>query len=331
VELEPTQPPHPAKVPGKSQPGSPGSRGPISSVGQHYSTEKGAHKQSHPVKGSDKSQSESQGEQGPRTSVGQHYSTEMGAHKQSHPAKGLGKSKPKHQGVFAPKPSTGQNKPVGKGGITTHVPDEDIHKSKILSEGTKTHPQDSVGNIQPAERETTITFGGAHNLGTGSKDQVDKTQSTGLERSGPGQNEGKSSYEEEPDNLVLQIQSLADAQATLFSDDDFNSDEEVFKAGDDMVVEETVPEPVPQSPQPSDNEADETHSEPESSDNDSTPLTEKVFTKFIKKATNALFRGSLIKYLTCILSRRLIITISKMLLKTSMKMSGNRMHQLPTP
>ena len=149
-------------------------------MGQHYSTEKGAHKHSHPVKGSEKSQSESQGEQGPRTSVRQHYSTEMGAHKRSHPTKGLGKSKPKHQGVFAPKPSTGRNKPVGKGGITTHVPDEDIRKSKLLSEGTKTHPQDLEGNIQPADRETTITFGGAHNLGTDSEDQVDKTQSTGL-------------------------------------------------------------------------------------------------------------------------------------------------------
>ena len=73
------------------------------------------------------------------------------------------------------------------------MPDEDIRKSKLLSEGTKTDPQDSEGNIQPADRETTFTFGGAYNLGTGSKDQVDKTQSTGLEGSGPGQNERKSS------------------------------------------------------------------------------------------------------------------------------------------
>lgn len=128
-------------------------------------------------------------------------------------------------------------------------------------------------------------------MGTGSKDQVDKTQSTGLEGSGPGQNEGKSSNEEERDNLVLQIQSMADAQAALFSDDDFHSDEEVFEAGDDMMVEETVPEPIPQSPQPSDTEATETHSDSESSGDDQAPLTGKFFTKFIKKATNALFRG----------------------------------------
>ena len=71
--------------------------------------------------------------------------------------------------------------------------------------------KDSEGKIPPADMEPKPTHGGAHNLGTGSKDQVDKTQSTGLEGSGPGQTEGKSSYEEDPDNLVLQIQSLADA------------------------------------------------------------------------------------------------------------------------
>ena len=70
VELESTQPPHPAKGSGKSQPESQGARGPISSVGQHYSTEKGTHTT-------------------------------------SHPAKGLGKSQPKHQGVTAPKSSAG--------------------------------------------------------------------------------------------------------------------------------------------------------------------------------------------------------------------------------
>ena len=58
---------------------------------------------------------------------------------------------------------------------------------------------------------------------------------------------------------------MADAQAALLSDDDFHSDEEVFEAGDDMVVEETVPEPISQSPQSSDHEAIEAHSESESS------------------------------------------------------------------
>ena len=95
------------------------------------------------------------------------------------------------------------------------MPDEDIHKSTILSEGTPTLPKDSEGNIQPADRDTIITIpkddtgkhpsvsegvtgdknsegkrppadmepittpGGAHNLVTGSKDQVDKTHSIG--------------------------------------------------------------------------------------------------------------------------------------------------------
>lgn len=94
------------------------------------------------------------------------------------------------------------------------MPDEDIRQSKLLSEGTKTHPKDSEGNIQPANRDTTITAPsdgtqkhpsvpegvmrdkdseghippadmelitnpeGAHNSGTDPEDQVDKTHST---------------------------------------------------------------------------------------------------------------------------------------------------------
>ena len=71
-----------------------------------------------------------------------------------------------------------------------------------MSEGV-TGDKDSEGKRPPADMEPKPTPGGAHNLGTGSKDQVDKTQSTRLEGSGPSQNEGKSSYEEEPDNLIL--------------------------------------------------------------------------------------------------------------------------------
>lgn len=84
---------------------------------------------------------------------------------------------------------------------------------------------------------------------------------------------------------------MADVQAALFSDDDFHSDEEVFEVGDDMVVEESVPEQISQSPQSSNHEAAETHSESESTGDDQAPLTRKFFTKFIKRATNALFRG----------------------------------------
>ena len=89
----------------------------------------------------------------------------------------------------------------------------------------------------------------------------------------------------------MEIQSLAEAQAVLYSDDEFNSDEEVFKAGDDMELEETVPEPIHQSPQSSDHDDADTHSEPESSGDDQAPLTVKTFTKFIKKITNILYRG----------------------------------------
>lgn len=55
VKSEPTKPSHPANDSGKSQPEPQGIRGPKPSVEQHYSTEKGIHKQSHPAKGRDKS------------------------------------------------------------------------------------------------------------------------------------------------------------------------------------------------------------------------------------------------------------------------------------
>lgn len=102
------------------------------------------------------------------------------------------------------------------------MPDEEIRKSKLLSEGTTTHPKDSEGNIPPADREITFTIPkdatekhpsvsegiigdkdsggmrpptdmepkptpeGSQYSGTDSKDQADKTQSSGLEGSGPG-------------------------------------------------------------------------------------------------------------------------------------------------
>jgi hypothetical protein len=211
------------------------------------------------------------------------------------------------------------------------TPQDDIEKNPSVSEGV-TGDKDSEGYKPPADMEPRTTPGGAQNLGTGLKDQVGKTQPTGFEGSGPGHNEGKSSYEEEPDNLhLLQITSLADAQAFLFSDDEFHSDEEVFTAGDDMEDEETVPEPVTQSPQTSNHDDNKQHSEPETSEDASTPLTERAFKKFIKKMTNVLYRGSLKRCLICILSKQSTITSSKMLLKITMMMSGSKIPLSLTP
>lgn len=55
-----------------------------------------------------------------------------------------------------------------------------------------------------------------------------------------------------------------------------------------MDTEEQTIEPIPHSPE---HEAAESHSESEASADETAPLTKRVFTKFIKKATNALFRG----------------------------------------
>ena len=93
------------------------------------------------------------------------------------------------------------------------VPNEGTGVTPPVTEGT-TGAQDSGGILQPT-------------------DIAPKTQD-------------KSSYEEEPANL-LQFQSLADFQAALISDED---EEDTFEAGEDMDTEEQLTETTPQ-PSPS--------------------------------------------------------------------------------
>ncbi|GJV22337.1 hypothetical protein Tco_1371357 [Tanacetum coccineum] len=149
---------------------------------------------------------------------------------------------------------------------STH--DEGTHKSQPLSESTATHPKDSEGNKQPLDRDITSTTpvtaryktrqsegslghkdsGGnippadmepihtpvADPSGTG---EVDETQSTRLRYRSMTKNEGKTSSELEPNTEHLQLQTFADIQAFLLSEDELDKEsdeEEVLAAGDDM-------------------------------------------------------------------------------------------------
>ena len=76
------------------------------------------------------------------------------------------------------------------------------------------------------------TLGGALS-GTDPKSSVDKTQSTETQASGPA-------HTQQPP--LIQLQTLGDFQAALFSDDE---DEELFEAGEDMDTEEPATEEIP--------------------------------------------------------------------------------------
>ncbi|GJV27109.1 hypothetical protein Tco_1383557 [Tanacetum coccineum] len=115
------------------------------------------------------------------------------------------------------------------------------------------------GNIPPADMEP-IHTPVADPSGTGAKYQVDETQSTRLRYRSLTKNKGKTSSEVEPDTEPLKLQTYADIQAFLLSDDELDKDsdeEEVLAAGDDMDEdpqddkEVRTPSPKQDQPEPS--------------------------------------------------------------------------------
>ncbi|GJW78489.1 hypothetical protein Tco_0140171 [Tanacetum coccineum] len=76
-------------------------------------------------------------------------------------------------------------------------------------------------------------------------------------------NEGKTSYEVEPDTEILQLKTFADVQAFLLFDDDMaqESDDDVFEAGEDMEEDTQADEEEHHSPQPYDQETQESTSD----------------------------------------------------------------------
>ncbi|GKA41804.1 hypothetical protein Tco_0734464 [Tanacetum coccineum] len=137
-----------------------------------------------------------------------------------------------------------------------------------LNEGTtKTTPhlegslgdKDLGGNIPPADMEL-IHTPVADPLGTSAKYQVDETQSTRLRYRSLTKTKGKTSSEVEPDTEPLKLQTYADIQAFLLSNDELDKEsdeEEVLAAGDDIDEdpqddkEVRTPSPKQDQPEPS--------------------------------------------------------------------------------
>ncbi|GJW35620.1 hypothetical protein Tco_0058540, partial [Tanacetum coccineum] len=207
--------------------------------------------------------------------------------------------------------------------------DEGTRQSKPLPEGTATHPKDSRGNKQPLDRDITSTTsnegtakttprpegslgdkdsGGnippadmepihtpvADPSGTGAKYQVDETQSTRLRYRSLTKNKGKTSSEVEPDTKPLKLQTYADIQAFLLSDDELDKDsdeEEVLAAGDDMDEDpqddKEVRTPSPKQDQPEPSHVQESASDSSSPDlkkfDNILPLTERQLIKYLRK------------------------------------------------
>ncbi|GJR35554.1 zinc finger, CCHC-type containing protein [Tanacetum coccineum] len=112
-----------------------------------------------------------------------------------------------------------------------------IHKSKLLPEGTLTDPHDPRRKIQiiGMRLPSLVTD---HSI-TGTKYQVDQTQSTRFEVSYPDQNKDKTSLEVEPD-VIPPIQSLRDFKFLIEdSEDDLKdlSDGEFFEVGYKMETD----------------------------------------------------------------------------------------------
>ncbi|GKA14626.1 hypothetical protein Tco_0694272 [Tanacetum coccineum] len=142
---------------------------------------------------------------------------------------GTRKSKPLPEGTAThPKDSGGNKQPLDRD-ITSTTPNEGTAKTTPRPEGSL-GDKDSGGNIPPADMEP-IHTPVADPSGTGAKYQVDETQSTRLRYRSLTKNKGKTSSEVEPDTEPLQLQTFADIQAYLLSEDELDkeSDEECWE------------------------------------------------------------------------------------------------------
>ncbi|GJS31767.1 hypothetical protein Tco_0492387 [Tanacetum coccineum] len=186
--------------------------------------------------------------------------------------------------------------------------DEGTHQSKPLPECTaKTTPypegslkdKDSGGNIPPADMEP-IHTPVADPSGTGSKYQVDETQSTRLRYQSLTKNKGNTSSKVEPDIEPLKLQTYADIQAFLLFDDELDKEsdkEEVLAAGDNMDEDpqddKEVRTPSLKQDQPEPSYFQESSSDSSSPDlkkfDNILPLTERQLIKYLRKMSRVLF------------------------------------------
>ncbi|GKC86999.1 hypothetical protein Tco_1147648, partial [Tanacetum coccineum] len=160
--------------------------------------------------------------------------------------------------------------------------DDGTHKSQPLPEGKATPPKDSGGNIQPLDRDLTST-----------------TSDEGTTKTTP-RPEGKTSSEVESDTEPLQLQTFADIQAFLLSEDELDresDEEEVLAAGEDMDEDAKVAEEVTTPPSKQDqtqpSNVQESTSDSSSLDlkrfDNTLPLTKRQLIKYLWKMSIVLF------------------------------------------
>ncbi|GJY02349.1 hypothetical protein Tco_0360501, partial [Tanacetum coccineum] len=139
--------------------------------------------------------------------------------------------------------------------------DEGTRKSQTLPKGKKYDPKDLVGNIQPIDTglHSTVSDEGAAKtmlLSEGprinAKYQANQTQTARLRYRSLTKNKGKTSYEAEPDTQTLQLNTFADVQPFLLSEDEMaqESDDDVLEAEEDMEEDTQTDEEEHQSPPP---------------------------------------------------------------------------------
>ncbi|GKC98370.1 hypothetical protein Tco_1168645, partial [Tanacetum coccineum] len=108
------------------------------------------------------------------------------------------------------------------------------------------------------------------------------------------ENKGKNYFEVEPDNEHLKLQTYADIQAFLLSDDELDKDsdeEEVLAAEDDPHDDKEVRTPSPKQDHPEPSHVQESASDSSSPDlkkfDNIIPLTERQLIKYLRKMSRA--------------------------------------------
>ncbi|GJS87241.1 hypothetical protein Tco_0769877 [Tanacetum coccineum] len=165
---------------------------------------------------------------------------------------------PKSQGPEAPgalskkrqKPKS--KKPPTKTKVTPPKPIEGSEQSHSVSSSTVPDPQDLERNIQLASTGLPSTLDeGTH-----------ETQSTRLRYQTLTKNKGKTSSEVEPNTEPLKLQTFADVQAFLLSEDELDKEsdeEEVLAVREDMDEDPQVAEEV-RTPSPKQDQPEPSHS-----------------------------------------------------------------------
>ncbi|GJZ12728.1 retrovirus-related pol polyprotein from transposon TNT 1-94 [Tanacetum coccineum] len=180
--------------------------------------------------------------------------------------------------------------------ITSTTSNEGTAKTMPRSEGSL-RDKDSGGSIPPADMEP-IHTPVADPSGTSAKYQVDETQSIRLRYQSLTKNNGKTSSKVEPDTEPLKLQTYADIQAFLFSDDELDKDsdeQEVLAVGDDMDEDPQDDKEVrtlsPKQDQPKPSHVQESVLDSSSPDlkkfNNILPLTERQLIKYLWKMSRA--------------------------------------------